>query len=144
MKIAIASDHAGYELKEKIRTYFKQSKEHEIEDLGPYEYDELDDFPDYAEKMINVMENDEADLGIIMCGTGIGMSIAVNRSKNIRGALLYNEEVAEMAKKHNNANVIIFGGRTMNFEAAINRIEIFLSNEFDVKEKYQRRINKIS
>ncbi len=140
MKIAIASDHGGFELKEKIIAYFK-TKNIPLDDLGTHSADSVD-YPDYAHKMAHYILNKKADLGILICGTGVGISIAANRHKGIRAALLYNKFVAEMAKKHNNANIIVFGGRTMRFEEVVSYIETFLNTSFE-GGRHQTRLDKL-
>lgn len=136
MKIAIASDHGGFELKEALKDHYKN-----LIDLGCYSTDSCD-YPDVAKKMRDKILNNEVDFGILICGTGVGISIAINRNHGIRGAILYDDLVAQMAKEHNNANVIIFGGRTMSFEDVIRRIDIFSSATFQ-GGRHQNRINKI-
>lgn len=140
MKIAIASDHGGFDLKEHLKEYFA-AKNIMLDDLGTNSSDSVD-YPDYAKKMAHHILAQKADLGILICGTGVGISIAANRFKGIRAALLYSPFVAEMAKKHNNANVIVFGGRTMSFEDVVSNIEIFLNTSFE-GGRHQNRINKI-
>lgn len=137
MKIAIASDHAGFELKTFIIDYLKQ-KNYEILDLGTNSETSVN-YPDYGHKMAANILARKADLGILICGTGIGISIAANRHKGIRAAVLYSDEVAEMTKRHNNANVIVFGGRTMARSDVIKRIEIFLNTPFE-GGRHQERI----
>ncbi len=140
MKIAIASDHGGFDLKEKILTYLK-AQNISVDDLGTHSTDSVD-YPDYAHKMAHYILNKKADLGILICGTGVGISIAANRHKGIRAALIYNNFVAEMAKKHNNANILVFGGRTMPFEDVISYINTFLNTSFE-GGRHQTRLNKI-
>ena len=140
MKIAIASDHGGFDLKERLKDYFA-SKSIVLTDLGTNSPDSVD-YPDFAKKMARRILGGEADLGILICGTGIGISIAANRFKGIRAALLYSPFAAEMAKKHNNANVVVFGGRTMSFEDVVANLEIFLNASF-VGGRHLNRINKI-
>lgn len=140
MKIAIASDHGGFELKEKLKSYLA-SKNMETEDLGT-DSPESVDYPDFAKKMARHILGKKADLGILICGTGVGISIAANRFKGIRAALLYSPFVAEMAKKHNNANVVVFGGRTMDFENVKECLDVFLKTEFE-GGRHLRRIEKI-
>lgn len=140
MKIAIASDHGGFDLKERLKDYFA-AKNILLDDLGTNSPDSVD-YPDFAKKMARHILAQKADLGILICGTGVGISIAANRFKGIRAALLYSPFVAEMAKKHNNANVVVFGGRTMNFEDVVSNIEIFLNTSFE-GGRHQNRINKI-
>ncbi|MBP5697924.1 MAG: ribose 5-phosphate isomerase B [Alphaproteobacteria bacterium] len=138
MKIALAADHAGYEIKNAIKDYLTQ-KNFEVSDLGTNS-DKSVDYPLYADKVAAFVLSQKADLGILVCGTGIGISIRANRHKGIRAALLYSDEVAVMAKQHNNANVLVFGGRTMAIEDITRRIELFLNSQFE-GERHQNRID---
>lgn len=138
MKIAIASDHGGYELKSYIIKQYANS-EHQFIDLGTHN-EESCDYPLIADKMADYIVNKKADLGILVCGSGIGISIAANRHKGIRAALLYNEQVAALAKEHNNANVAVFGGRTQSKEEVMKYLDIFLNTEFSNGERHLRRI----
>ena len=140
MKIAIASDHAGFEMKNEICEFITK-KGYTVVDLGTNTTESVD-YPLFADKVAESILNKDSDLGILVCGTGIGISIRANRYKGIRAALLYSNEVAEMTKKHNNANVIVFGGRTMNKEDIFNRIDIFLNTEFE-GGRHQKRIDMI-
>ena len=140
MKIAIASDHAGVDMKNLINIFLK-NKEIEVIDLGCYDNTSVD-YPVYADKLAEYILENPNDLGILVCGTGIGISIRANRHKGIRAALLYSDEVAEMVKKHNNANVIVFGGRTMSEIDVKRRIEIFLNTEFE-GGRHQNRIDML-
>ena len=138
MKIAIASDHGGVDLKEIISNFLK-NKNFEVVDLGTSDTTSVD-YPIFADKLADNILKKESDLGILVCGTGVGISIRANRHKGIRAALLYDDEVAVMAKKHNNANVIVFGGRTMNSNDVLKRIDIFLNTEFE-GGRHQKRID---
>lgn len=129
MKITIAADHGGFTLKENLKKYYEKQGINLI-DLGTYSEESVD-YPDIAELMCKNILESAADIGILICGTGIGISIAANRHKGIRAALLYSEEVARLAKQHNNANVIVFGGRTMAPEDVIKRIDAFLGSEYE-------------
>ena len=140
MNIAIASDHGGFQLKQELIAYYAQ-KDIPLIDLGTYNTDSCD-YPDIAKKMAETILSRSVDLGILICGTGIGISIAANRYHGIRAALLYNDYVAEMAKKHNNANILVFGGRTMNSNEVIHRIDIFMNNKFE-GGRHDCRIKKI-
>ena len=139
MKIAIASDHRGYDLK----TYLikELQKKYELLDLGTTSNESVD-FPIYGIKLGETIKNKEADLGIAICGTGIGISIATNKVKGVMCAKINNEEEARLAKEHNNANVIALSGSTEP-EKALNMIDIFLNAEPNKEEKYQRRIDEI-
>ncbi|MBR1648774.1 MAG: ribose 5-phosphate isomerase B [Alphaproteobacteria bacterium] len=140
MKIAIASDHGGFKLKQELIEHFKRQNI-TLCDLGT-KSEESCDYPDIAAVMAHNILQKESDLGILICGTGIGISIAANRFKGIRAAILYDDFCAEMAKKHNNANVIVFGGRTMSLSDVIKRIDIFLQTEFE-GGRHSLRIAKI-
>ena len=140
MKIAIASDHGGFELKQQVIKYLA-ARNLAPDDLGTNSSDSCD-YPDIAKLVVAQILHRKADLGILICGTGIGISIAANRFKGIRAAVLYDDFTAEMAKKHNNANIMVFGGRTMKFEDVARRIEIFLNTEFE-GGRHSTRIAKI-
>lgn len=140
MKLAIASDHGGFEMKKALIDYFA-AKNSPLDDLGTYDSCSVD-YPDYADKMADYILNGKAELGILICGTGVGISIAANRHKGIRAALIYDEFVAEMARRHNNANIIVFGGRTMKIEDVIKYCETFLNAEFE-GGRHQTRLNKL-
>lgn len=136
MKIAIASDHGGYNLKEAIK---QRLKEYEFIDLGTNS-DQAVDYPDYGLLLAKYVLNNNV-MGIALCGTGIGISIACNKVKGIRAALIYDELTAELAKMHNNANIICIGGRTTNLDLAIKMIEKFISTKYETR--HQNRLDKI-
>ena len=140
MKIAIASDHGGFELKQNIIEYLSK-KNVDILNLGTDNLESVD-YPIYADKLVNSISKKEAVYGILICGTGIGISIRANRHKDIRAAILYDDNVAEMTRKHNNANVMVFGGRTMNKDDVFRRIDIFLNTEFE-GGRHQKRIEML-
>lgn len=139
MKIAIASDHRGYKLKQELIEELK--KTNEIIDLGTNSEEEVD-FPMYGISLGETIKNKKADLGIAICGTGIGISIAVNKVKNVMCAKIENESEARLAKEHNNANVIAFSGN-LEKEKALNMVKIFIKSTPNQDQKYQRRINQI-
>ena len=121
--IAIGSDHAGYELKEKLKNHFKSNLS--LKDFGTDSYNSCD-YPLIAEKVSKAVSARECEKGILICGTGIGISIAANKINDIRAALCYNTELAEMARRHNNANILCLGARVTSFETSINIIKTFL------------------
>jgi len=133
LSIFIASDHAGFELKEYLKNYFNFS------DLGTYENSSCD-YPIFAQKMCNQIK--EGDKGILICGTGVGMSIAANRFKHVRAALCFNEEMAILSRQHNDANVLVLGARIISAEIARNCVEKFLSTDFE-GGRHQRRLDLI-
>jgi len=141
MKIAIASDHGGFERKADIIAHCAK-KGLILEDLGTFNTDSCD-YPLIADKLSDYIVNKKADLGILVCGSGIGISIAANRHKGIRAALLYNEQVAALAKEHNNANVAVFGGRTQSKEEVLKYLDIFLATPFSNGERHIRRIEQL-
>ena len=137
--IYVGCDHGGYQLKLELLKYL-EAKGFDFEDMGCN--GETVDYPDIAEKVCRkVLENSE-NKGLLICGTGIGISIAANRHKGIRAALLYNIEAARLAKQHNNANVIVFGGRTMKFADVVSEIDAFMAAEYE-GGRHQRRLDKL-
>jgi len=140
-KIIIASDHAGYDLKKKIINYDFEDNIC-LEDLGPFN-DESVDYPDYAHNLSKKINSDSYKKGILICGTGIGMSMVANRYENVRAALCLNKKMAKLAREHNNANVIVLGSRLISFEQAIKCLNSFLSSEFE-KGRHELRIKKFS
>lgn len=139
--IAIGSDHAGYELKEKIKKHFEEN-DIKFTDFGTFSSDSCD-YPIMAEKVGKAVSNKKSEKGILICGAGIGMSIAANKIKDIRAALCYEPELAVLARKHNNANVLCMGGRFTDFEKAKEIVKIFLNTDFE-GERHQRRIDLIT
>ena len=139
--VIIGSDHGGFELKEELKKYLI-SKGVEVEDIGIHS-NESCDYPDFAAKVAkNVQE--KRDLGIIICGTGLGVSMTANKFKGIRAALCYDEYTARMAREHNNANVLCLGGRTTKLKGAKKIVDVFLSTNASEEERHKRRVDKIS
>ena len=139
MRIALASDHRGYALKQILIN--KLQENYQIIDLGTNSEDQVD-FPIYGIALGKAIQNKEADLGIAICGTGIGISIAANKVKGVMCAKISNEDEARLAKEHNNANVIALSGNT-NPEQASKMVEAFLKAKPNSEKKYQRRIDQI-
>lgn len=140
MKIAIGSDHAGFKLKEALKG-FLISKSLKVLDEGTYSEDAVD-YPDFAKKVADDIKNKNADFGILICGTGIGMSIAANRIKGIRAALCLFPEMARLARSHNDANVLVLPGRLISSELAQWITEVFLSENFE-GGRHEKRVKKI-
>ena len=138
MKIAIASDHAGFDLKLEI-IMFLQSKKIEVLDLGT-DSEASVDYPDYAEKVADAVASKRADKGILICGTGIGMSVTANKKNGIIAALVYSDYTAEMASRHNNANIITLGGRTTKKEDALRYVDIWINTPFEGGRHHDRII----
>ncbi len=140
MKIAIGSDHGGFSLKEVIKKYLIE-KGYEVKDFGCFSEESVD-YPDYAKKVAQAVAKGEYSVGVLMCGTGIGISIAANKVKGIRAALCHDGLTARLAKQHNNANIICIGGRTTGVETAKDIVDNWLNSEFE-GGRHLRRINKI-
>lgn len=140
MKIAIAADHGGFELKDSMVEYIK-SLGNEVMDLGTNSADSVD-YPDYAKKVCEEIQQGNSDLGILICGTGIGMSLAANKFEGIRAACVSDVYSAKMSRNHNNANVLCIGARVIGDEVAKLIIKTFLENEFEAG-RHQRRVDKI-
>jgi ribose 5-phosphate isomerase B len=138
MKIVIASDHAGYRLKEILK---KRLTGYTFIDAGTDSEDSCD-YPDYAEKAGLMVASGEADCGIVICGTGIGISIAANKVKGVRSALCMNEFMAEMSRLHNNSNVLALGARVIGEDLAVRIAEVWLKTGFE-GGRHERRVEKI-
>ena len=141
MKIAIASDHGGSDLKEKIVELLKE-KNLEITDYG-VDNPESVDYPDYGIKVASAVSKGDADKGILSCGTGIGMSIVANKFPNVRAALCYDMYTARMSRLHNDANILVLGGRVLDKEIALLMVDVWLRTDFE-GGRHQRRLDKIS
>ncbi|MDO4486978.1 MAG: ribose 5-phosphate isomerase B [Bacillota bacterium] len=140
MKIAIASDHGGYELKEHLKKYL-EGRNIEVLDLGTHSEESVD-YPEYGRACGEAVASGKADKGIVCCGTGIGISIAANKVKGVRCALCTDVHMAEMTKKHNNANILAMGGRTTEPEKAEEITAAWLDTEFE-GGRHQRRVDML-
>jgi len=140
MKIAIGADHAGYELKEKIKQRLAQEG-NEVHDKGTNSTDSVD-YPDFARLVGEEVARKDADFGVLVCGSGIGMSIAANKVAGVRAAHVTNTYEAQMAREHNNANVVTVGARVLDEGTAIQAVEKFLNTPF-AGGRHERRVQKI-
>ena len=138
--LVLASDHAGYDLKENIKTYL-ESNNFNIKDLGPFNEDSVD-YPDYGNMLGKFILENKNSIGIAICGSGIGISIGLNRMLGIRAALCSNEEIAKLSRNHNDANVLVLAGRFMNLKKSSSIIDIFLKESFE-GGRHERRVNKL-
>ena len=138
--IFLASDHGGFELKNHIAQHLAQSG-HSYQDLGT-DSDTSVDYPDFAQVLVKEIQQDPDAVGVLVCGTGIGISMKANRNKGIRAAVVYDTFTAEMAKAHNNANVLCLGGRTTAPELACELIDLWLNTEFE-GGRHQNRLDKL-
>lgn len=141
MKIAIGSDHAGFELKQNIVS-FLQKHGQQVQDFGTHSMDSCD-YPDFAKTVAAAVQKDSGTIGILVCGTGIGMSMTANRFSGIRAALCHSPELAKLSREHNNANVLCLGSRTVSLSDAQKIVQTFLDMPFSNEERHQRRVQKI-
>ena len=138
--VCIASDHAGFNLKEDIKN-FLIDKQVSIFDIGPFT-DKSVDYPDYAKRLGNRIRLKKSDVGILVCGSGIGMAISANKIKSIRAALCYNLKSTRLSRQHNNANIIALGSRLTKKKLSLKLVDLFLKTSFE-GGRHNRRIKKI-
>lgn len=146
MRVAVGSDHAGYEdpaphYKPEIINHLKM-RGHEVVDCGTNGSDSVD-YPDFAERVCETILTGKADRGVLVCGTGIGISIAANRHKGIRAAVCAKPEMARLAREHNDANVLALGRRISSLEECLLFIDIWLETEYSNGERHNRRVEKL-
>ena len=139
-KVILASDHAGFRLKEEIKKFLIKKRK-KILDLGTKNTNSVD-YPDYAHLLSKKMKRDKNQLGILVCGSGTGMSMVANKHKNIRAALCYNIKSAKLSRSHNNANVMTIGSRLIKKKVALQCVNAFLKTDFD-GGRHTRRVKKI-
>jgi ribose 5-phosphate isomerase B len=140
MKIALASDHAGFEIKEKVKNFLNEHK-YQVVDFGTFSNDSFD-YPDSAYPASKSVATSDSDFGILICGTGTGMAITANKVNGIRAANCINVQMAEMARSHNNANILTMGSRLISPELALDIVKKFLETDFE-GGRHSTRINKI-
>lgn len=140
-RIVLGSDHAGYELKELIKQHII-AKGIEIKDIGPFSADSVD-YPDFAHPVAKEVANNEAVFGVLICGSGNGISMTANKHQEIRCALCWQPEIAELARLHNNANIIALPARFISNEEAIKCVDVFFNTAFE-GGRHQNRVNKIA
>ena len=139
-RVVLASDHAGFNLKEEIKKFLIKKRK-EVLDLGTKNAKSVD-YPDYAHLLSRKMKNNQNQLGILICGSGTGMSMAANKHKNIRAALCYDTKSAKLSRLHNNANVMTIGSRLIKKKDALKCVDTFLNTNFD-GGRHARRVKKI-
>jgi ribose 5-phosphate isomerase B len=142
MRIAMGSDHAGYTLKAFLKPIIEEWG-HEVTDLGAYEGETGTDYPDYGRAVGQAVARGEYDCGILICGTGLGVSISANKVPGIRAALCHETYTARMARSHNDANVLCMGGRVLGAGVAADVVGVFLATPFSGVDRHQRRVEKI-
>jgi ribose 5-phosphate isomerase B len=138
--IFISSDHAGYNLKEQIKNKFK--KKYNFQDLGTNDSKISVNYPDYAHKLCKKISHNNKNIGILVCGSGMGMSMAANRHKKIRAAMCYSIKNTKLSRLHNNANIITLGSRLIKKNIAFKCIEVFLNTKFE-GGRHKKRVRKI-
>ncbi len=143
MKLVIGSDHAGFPLKEEVRDYLTKCG-HEIVDLGAYEIDPLDDYPDFAEKVGLAVKRGEAPRGILICGSGVGVCVAANKIPGIRAGMCHDTYSAHQGVEHDDMNVIVLGARIIGASLAFELVDAFIRAQFIIKEeRFTRRFKKV-
>ncbi|MEP0366477.1 MAG: ribose 5-phosphate isomerase B [Cyclobacteriaceae bacterium] len=140
-KIAIGGDHAGFHYKEKLVEYLK-SQGHEVTDFGPFSADSAD-YPDFVHPACEAIEKGDCEFGVLICGSGQGVTITANKHQGIRAALCWDRDLAKVTREHNNSNVICFAARFVAYELAESMAETFLNTPFE-GGRHERRVNKIS
>ena len=140
-KIAIGSDHAGFHLKEIVIKHLN-NKGIKVEDFGPFN-DDRADYPDYAHPVAKAVTNKEVELGVLICGSGNGINMTANKHQEIRSALCWQKDIAEMARLHNNANIIALPARYISEELALECVDIFIATDFE-GGRHAERVSKIS
>ena len=142
MKIGVAADHNGYELKNLIRGLMSDAC-HEVTDVGPHELDPLDDYPDYAKPLAKGVSDGKYDRGIMICGSGVGASVAANKIKGVRAAVCHDIYSAHQGVEHDDMNILCLGSRIVGLEVAKELVKAFLNAEYTHEERHQRRLEKV-
>ncbi len=143
MKLGIATDHGGLELKRQLQTWLEE-RGHEVVDFGAYEYDAADDFPDYVVPLARAVAAGEVERGVAVCGSGVGASIAANKIAGVRACLITESYSAAQGVEHDDMNMICLGGRVIGIALAQDLLENFLGATYQAKERQLRRMGKVS
>jgi len=142
MRISIAGDHAGFELKELIQT-FLAAEGHQVQDLGAYDSTQPDDYPDFAEALAKVILDGSCDKAILLCGSGVGASVAANKIPGIRAGLCHDTYSAHQGVEHDNMNMLVLGGRVIGEAMAQELVSAFIAAKFSGEARHMRRLEKI-
>ena len=142
MKISLAADHNGFDLKREISDQL-ENEGHEVIDVGPHSHDPLDDYPDYAKKLADSVSRGESLRGIMICGSGVGASVASNKVKGIRAAVCHDIYSAHQGVEHDDMNVLCLGSRIVGIEVARELVKAFITAEYTGEERHQRRLDKV-
>lgn len=145
MKVYISSDHAGYDLKEKLKVFISSELGLEVDDLGAEVFDVNDDYPDLIRPVAEAVSKNRESLGIILGGSGQGEAIVANRISNARAVVYYggSEEIIKLSREHNNANILSLGARFLSVEDAKSAVQLWIETKFSGEERHERRIQKI-
>ena len=142
MRIVVAADHNGFDLKNEIAGLLKQYG-HEVTDVGPVKHDPLDDYPDYAKELAISVANGNSDRGIMVCGSGVGASVAANKVKGVRAAVCHDIYSAHQGVEHDDMNVLCLGSRIVGSEVARELVKAFTEAKYTGEDRHQRRLNKV-
>jgi ribose 5-phosphate isomerase B len=142
MKLVIGADHAGYEMKQGVVEHLKELG-HEVIDVGTHEPSEPDDYPDFAVLVAQEIHSRQAERGILICGSGVGVSVAANKFKGIRAAICHDHYSARQGVEHDDMNVLVLGSRVIGPNAAVDLVDGYLSANFSGEERHVRRLNKV-
>ena len=142
MKISLAADHNGFDLKKEISDQL-ENEGYEVIDVGPHSHDPLDDYPDYAKKLADSVSRGESLRGIMICGSGVGASVASNKVKGIRAAVCHDIYSAHQGVEHDDMNVLCLGSRIVGIEVARELVKAFITAEYTGEERHQRRLDKV-
>ena len=142
MRISVAADHNGYELKNEISEILKREG-HDVIDIGPHSLDPLDDYPDFAKPLAKSVSSGETDRGIMVCGSGVGASVAANKVKGVRAAVCHDIYSAHQGVEHDNMNILCLGSRIVGTEVVRELVSAFISAEYTNEERHARRLNKV-
>tara|TARA_B100000035_G_C20960346_1_gene536230 strand:+ start:277 stop:714 length:438 start_codon:yes stop_codon:yes gene_type:complete len=140
LEILIGADHAGFELKNQLKKYFQKS--YNFKDIGTFSEKSVD-YPDFANELCKRKIDEEIEFGVLICGSGLGMSMVANRYNNIRAALCLNEEMAKLSREHNDANILVLGSRLISCEEAIKCFNMFFKSKFE-GNRHQARLDKFN
>ena len=143
MKIVIACDHGGYPLKQPLIDLLK-SLSHEVVDLGAHEYDAADDYPDFARYVSQALQHEQAERGILICGSGVGASVAANKHKGVRAAVCHDTYSAAQGVEHDDMNVLCLGARIVGEAVALELVKAFVGAKFSAEQRHARRLDKVN
>ena len=142
MRISVAADHNGYELKNEITEILKRDG-HDVIDMGPHDLDPLDEYPDYAKPLAESVSSGETERGIMVCGSGVGASVAANKVKGVRAAVCHDIYSAHQGVEHDDMNVLCLGSRIVGTEVVRELVSAFISAEYTNEERHARRLTKV-